>query len=305
LPVDFNERSIAIVGTGLIGGSIGLGLRSRGYSGEIVAFDRPEISARARARGAADTVADSLEAACRDASVVILATPVGDIIGLLPQVARCAAPGAVITDTGSTKTRIFETARHSFSLPTVGGSPRAEASSHDARADVAFVGGHPMAGRESGGIEHAGPDLFAGRRWLLLDETLGGAPSARGRIERLVRSLGAEPILLDAEEHDRRMALVSHLPQLLSSTLAAMLDDPADRDAAALAGPGLADMLRLAHSPYDVWRDILLTNSDEIERALERFQQRLEEVRLQLRTRETQRLFETARRVHDRLPRGS
>lgn len=305
-------RGITIIGTGLIGGSFGLALKVAGFAGEIRGFDTPERLTRALERQAIDRAAADLGDACDGAQIVIIATPVGAILDLLPQVARLVSRDALISDTGSTKLRIVQSAHTVM----------------DARADRGFLGGHPMAGSELTGVEHASADLFSGRRWILTP-SVQPAPRdskvSRGRdraphaargdgwksamspaallFVELLKSIGAQPLFMDAATHDRAMALLSHLPQLLATTLAArvyeqVLEQPNLLEA---AGPGLRDMTRLAGSSYSLWRDILLTNTEAIQEALTRFQQELEHVRENLRTRELETLFEQGALVQSRL----
>ncbi|HZT74053.1 MAG TPA: prephenate dehydrogenase/arogenate dehydrogenase family protein [Terriglobales bacterium] len=286
-----SRAPIAIVGTGLIGGSFGLALRDSGYQGEIRGFDRPEILAAAQRRGAINRRSPSLEAACRGAAVVLLALPIGAILDLLPRIAASLDPGTVVTDTGSTKRRICAAAR-SLSFPP----------------GAVFLGGHPMAGRETGGIENADPRLFAGATWLLAGEPADWLRLRRQarRFITLVARVGAKPLWTGPADHDAALARLSHLPQLVSTALACHLDkvfrDPDRRPLLGAAGPGARDMLRLAASPYSLWRDILLTNSDAIDAALSEMQQILEEMRLALRGREMQRMFAAAAGLALRLP---
>lgn len=273
---------IAILGTGLIGGSLALALRQTGGGGPIIGWDRPEIAARALALGIVDRAAPTVEAACAGAAVIVLALPVGVILDLLPRVAAAAPAGALITDTGSTKRRICAAA--------------AAALAH--RPDAIFLGGHPMAGRARGGLEHAAAGLFASASWLLVGDSEDAPPSARDWAERLARC-GARPLWTTAAIHDAALARLSHLPQLLSTALGLQLSEAfaAHADWAALrgaAGPGLRDMLRLTASPYPLWRDILLTNSDELDAALTQIQQTLDWLRVHLRSRELEAAFAAA-----------
>ncbi len=274
--------SIAILGTGLIGGSLALALRGAGVDAPLVGWDRGEVVARAMERGVVDRAAATPEAACQGAAVIVLALPVGAILDLLPRVVGAAEPGALITDTGSTKRRIMAAA----------------AAALGPRREVEFLGGHPMAGRAQGGLEQADAGLFAGAAWLLTGD--GAAPSAAAAAwaEQLA-GIGARPLWTTAELHDAALARLSHLPQLLSTALgleigAAFAAHPAWDGLLAAAGPGACDMLRLAASPYVLWRDILLTNSDEIDAALAECQQTLDWLRQNLRSRELEAAFAAA-----------
>ena len=285
-------QRIAIFGCGLIGGSFALGLKKNGYGGEILGWDREEILRKAKQRGAIDRGTTVLAEAVAEADLVYLATPVVLILELLPQVGQHARAGALVTDTGSTKARICRLAREA--LPE----------------RISFLGGHPMAGKESSGIENADPDLFVGAKYVVIEEArkkadpspaFGGIGMASVKEEFLgwVRRLGAEPLEMDAETHDWAVGLVSHLPQLLSTALASAVWDETDEDGLplSLAASGFRDMTRLAASSYDIWRDICLTNSDNLGRALDRLAQKLERLRTLLRSKELAEEFEKAQQT--------
>lgn len=227
-----------------MGGSIAAGLSEAGLT--VHGADRRDLSPLV-GRGwlARQVPADAVG----EAGVVVLALPPSGVVGALERLPFRA--GQVVTDTASVKAPVARAARH---LPQ----------------GAAFIGGHPLAGGTGSGFEAARPDLFRGASWALLP----GAAAARRRVEDLVRLLGAEPVEVEAARHDRIVARTSHLPQLLStalaSELAGLLDDPEDRAAlVALLGPGGRDFLRLAASPYPLWRDILASNGANVERALQ------------------------------------
>ncbi len=164
-----------------------------------------------------------------------------------------------------------------------------------------FLGGHPMAGKEISGIAAADAELFRGSKYALMrrpgGEVAGASPDARvAGLVKFIEKLGAEPIWLDAESHDRAAAIVSHLPQLLAVALAGVVRDATDESGlpVTLAGRGLRDALRLAGSPYSVWRDIILTNSDNLDRVLDQMIQGLERVRGDLRARAMEEQFAAA-----------
>ena len=253
--------SIAIIGLGLIGGSIALGVRERWPSIRIAAVDRPAVLAHGLGSGAIDRAAGSLsEIGTPD--LVVLAAPVGENVTLLPQVAARVDSTTIITDVGGTKRDIVRAAR---ALP----------------ASHAFVGGHPIGGAEKGGFGFARPDLFAGRPWIFTPES----PEITGALDRLMqfaRGLRARPTMMDAAAHDRMMAFLSHLPQLTASTLMEVVGGAAMSDGLRLAGRGLVDTTRLASSPAAVWRDICTANADEIGQALDLLIARLSELRADL-----------------------
>lgn len=256
--------TVAVLGTGLIGTSFALALKSAGFRGRIIGVSSPASVRAAVERGAVDEPAE-LAVAVRQADLVYLAQPIQKILDLIPEVARHARPDALVTDAGSTKRRIVECAGRRL-------------------GESQFLGGHPMAGKESRGAAAADADLFRDRPYFLtparpemIDE-----PRIAGFMDWLVRT-GAKPAVLSAGEHDRLVAATSHLPQMISTALASLL--ARQPDAALLAesgGPGLADMTRLALSSHDIWADILATNGDEISRLLEMAEIRLREIRTSL-----------------------
>jgi prephenate dehydrogenase len=252
---------IAIVGLGLIGGSIALAVRERWSSTLITAVDRPSVLAHASSSGAIDRAANSV-AEIGPVDLVILAAPVRQNVELLPQVMACLSEGAVVTDVGGTKRDI---ARAAAALP----------------AATAFIGGHPIGGAERGGFGFARPDLFRGRPWIFTPGT--SSPTAPlDRLYELVRGIGARPATMDAETHDRVMAYVSHLPQLTASALMDVVGSAASNDGLRFAGRGLTDSTRLASSPASVWRDICAANADDIGPALDALIARLTELRADL-----------------------
>jgi len=253
-------ETVVIAGVGLIGGSFGLALKSAGFRGRILGVSSPQTIGKALRRGAIDEGA-SLEEAAPRADWIYLAGPIRAILETLPRLGGLVRPGALVTDAGSTKRRICE----------AGSRLRG----------ALFLGGHPMAGKEKRGVEEADAELFRGRPYLLTParpENLE-TPAAREFVEWLER-IGAEPRVMAPEEHDRVVALSSHLPQMLSTALSAALDGEPGVPGA--AGPGLLDMTRLALSGWDIWRDILETNRDEIVRALGMFEDRIEALKTEL-----------------------
>jgi prephenate dehydrogenase len=207
--------------------------------------------------------------------LIYLAQPIGRILDTLHHVDGFVNPGTLITDAGSTKSAIVTTARKHI------------------RRGV-FLGGHPMAGKEKRGVAEADADLFRGRTYVLTphDPEALQTPAAAEFLDWLKR-IGALPVILNAEEHDRIVAFTSHLAQLASTALAATVAEHAG-DHLAIAGPGLADTTRLALSPFELWRDILATNSSAIELALTAYIIKLEHLRDNLRTREIESEFEIA-----------
>jgi prephenate dehydrogenase len=267
-------ENIVIVGTGLIGASFGLALRKAGFTGTITGVSSPHAIADALAIGAIDRGA-TLEAAIPGAHLVFLSQTIGRILDTIRHLDPLLRPGTLVTDAGSTKCAIVDLARQTLT-------------------NAQFLGGHPMAGKETRGAAAADPDLFQGRTWILTpDDASELRTSAAHEFRMWLHRIGAHLLTLDADEHDRVVSLTSHLAQLASTALAATVSDklgaPPRLDA---AGPGLEDMTRLAMGSYEIWRDILATNNDHIDRALGFYIQKLEHIRENLRTRQLQEEFE-------------
>ncbi|MBZ5660443.1 MAG: prephenate dehydrogenase/arogenate dehydrogenase family protein [Acidobacteriia bacterium] len=282
--MDAPFRRAAILGTGLIGGSFALALRKHSPDTVVIGWDKGHVLRHALERGAIHEGVGELAIAVAGADLIYVALPVGQTIELLPEIARLASPAALVTDASSTKRMVCAVAAESF----------LEGRAH-------FLGGHPMAGKEISGIAAADAELFRGSKYALMrrpgGEAAGGPRDARAAgLVKFIEKLGAEPIWLDAESHDRAAAIVSHLPQLLAVALAGVVRDATDESGlpVTLAGRGLRDALRLAGSPYSVWRDIILTNSDNLDRVLDQMIQALERVRGDLRARAMEEQFAAA-----------
>src|SRR5258708_15480151 len=243
-------RQITIIGTGLIGGSLGLALRKHGFGGKIVGCDRASVLARAKRAGVIHQGIFDPVRACQGSDVVVLATPVGGIIELIERLAPHIASDTLLTDVGSTKSEILVCARKVFGEDT---SRR-------------FLAGHPMAGKENAGVEFADADLFHGAVWFITPLP-GQKLKTRLFAEYLawVKKIGAKPAALDPEQHDQLCAWISHVPQMLSTALAAALVEEYGEKAPLLesGGRALREMTRIAGSPYSMWREIALTNKKQ------------------------------------------
>jgi len=274
-------RQITIVGTGLIGGSLGLALRQAGFAGSIVGCDKRAVLEIAEARGAIDKAETDLERAIVGSDMIVLATPVGCILSQLEAVAPLSSPDTLITDTGSTKQQFVERARMILGD----------------RAAERMLPGHPMAGKEMGGVENADAELFRDAVWLVtpIDPERPYTPHQQQYLE-LLKAIGARLITLDAERHDRLCAWISHLPQMIATALACSLQEEFGDDDAVMqiGGRALREMTRIAGSPYSMWRDIAMTNTENIEEALLRFEQHLAHVRENLRGPGLREMFEAA-----------
>jgi prephenate dehydrogenase len=255
-------QKVGVVGLGLIGGSIALAAREIWPAALVIGVDNKDVLETAMRLHAIDVAADD-PIVLAEADLVILAAPVQQNIELLEMLDENVRQAALITDVGSTKRVMVAAARR---LP-----PR-----------FRFVGGHPLGGAARGGLEHARPDLFAGRPWLLTPGGEGDVGDAVEKLSSFVRALGAEPRLMDVATHDRLLAFLSHLPQLTASALMGVVGEAVGQDGLALSGKGLADTTRLASSPADIWKDIAATNADEIGPALDALIAVLQELRRDL-----------------------
>jgi prephenate dehydrogenase len=276
-------EKVAILGLGLIGGSIALAARQVGPRALVIAVDNKDVLEQAMVKHAVDVAADE-PYVISEAELVILAAPVRQNIDLLAQLDEHVEGHAVITDVGSTKRAIVEAAR---SLPS----------------RLTFIGGHPLAGAARGGFEFARPDLFKGRPWILTPHT-DAAGDAQEKLLAFISGLGGVSRTMGAAEHDEVMAFLSHLPQLAASALMEVVGTGAG-DALAMAGRGLVDTTRLASSPPTIWQDIAATNADHIGAALDALIARLSELRNDLENPETiEGIFDRAAAWRARLMEG-
>ncbi len=255
---------VAIIGLGLIGGSIGLALKEVGEPGwEIVGYvRRAEAASIALSLGAVDRAETNLRKAVKGADLVIIATPVLTIKQILSQIASCLPHGCIVTDTASTKVEVMRWAEEILP-PTVD-----------------FIGGHPMAGKEAYGIQAAEAKLFQGSAYCLTPAKKASS-QAIDRVANLVKKLGASPLFIDAEEHDNLVAGISHLPMLLSAALVSVTTKDSSWDKMSrLAASGYRDLTRLASGNPEVNAHICLTNRqavihwiDEFSKELDRYRQ--------------------------------
>ena len=275
---------IAIIGTGLIGGSLGLAWRRHNSDLTIIGHDRPEVLEKAEERDAITAKAADPARAVENADLVVLATPTRTILRMLEQIAPHLSPGTFVTDVASVKTPVLEQA-------------------HDVLPDeVAFLGGHPMAGSEEQGIDHASPLLFENAAYALCP--LNGDAEALGPYEPVVdciEAVGARPLVIDAASHDRIAATVSHVPQLLAVALvnAAGELDSDDEPVLQLAAGGFRDMTRIASSPFDMWRDILVGNQGAVLDAIGRLMRSFRSIRNRVAMEEWEDLGELFDQAHD------
>lgn len=274
------DSRVCIVGCGLIGGSFALALRRAGFEGRLTAWDEPEAVRYAIERGVVDGREESFESGSRRwPSLVFLAAPIGGIIDFLRLRGGAVPSETIVTDVGSTKSEICRVARTCLS------------------PGACFIGGHPMAGSEHRGVEYSRADLFDRATWALVSDP--SQDQAKFELLRsVIEAIGARPVVVTPDEHDRAVALVSHLPQIISTTLASLLSTPFSEAcsppetlapspltsfepqsielARTMAAGGWRDMTRLAASSFNIWRDIILTNQPNLTRTLDQFITRLQ-----------------------------
>jgi prephenate dehydrogenase len=268
------ERTV-ILGTGLLGTSVGLALRASGYKGTITGWNRSVEGAQtALMLGAIDSIAPDALQAARASQVVLLAVPIYATLDYMEQLSGVLGTEHLVTDVGSTKAQITEAAGRLFNTPE----------------RAAFLPGHPMAGKERGGAALGDAGLFRGAVWLFTDDpswersATGAALVERWR--EWVVAMGSKTIDLDATRHDELVAWVSHLPQFVATALSALLEEEVG-DAPELkdvGGRGLREMTRLGASPFSMWRDIAHTNTEAVQAALLALEERLAYLRENLKT---------------------
>jgi len=253
---DFSFNRISIIGIGLIGGSLGLALKEKKPNFKVVGIDKQEIIEKAIARGAIDEGTVNLEEGIKEADIIIIATPVKTILNILTQINPFVKKGCLVTDTGSTKAKINETANQV--LPQ----------------DIHFIGGHPMAGSEKYGIDSASPHLFQDKTYILTPAHKSNF-RALEKISLLIKMIGAKKLILDPPEHDRIVGGVSHLPQIMAVSLINMVSELVQKENNnnyfKAVGEGFKDMTRIASSPYKIWEDICDTNQENILEMIQEF----------------------------------
>jgi len=279
------SRRILIVGTGLIGASAGLALRANGFDGEIIGTGPTEKTlVTAQEMGAIDAwvAREDADAVAAKSDVILLAGPVMSILDWMQRLSPVVGERQLVTDVGSTKVTIAELAAK---------------LGYNEAGKARFLPGHPMAGKESGGAALAEAGLFENAMWLFTPVAGACVSELEAEWRGWVAKFGARTMDLDAARHDEMCAWVSHLPQMLSTALAALLEETFGRDAtgreevAAIGGRALRETTRLGASPYSMWRDIALTNTGPIAQTLHALEQRLAHLRENLRTPELKEEF--------------
>jgi prephenate dehydrogenase len=277
-------KQVTIIGTGLIGGSLGLALKKRRLAGRIIGCDRAPVLERAQKCGAIDAGTVNAADAVRSSDLVVLATPVIPILDLIGRLGATLPAKTLVTDVGSTKAEVVRHAAKSFGR----------------HAGQRFLAGHPMAGKESAGVEFADADLFEDAAWFFTPLPGQNIHAGQcGEFIHCVEKIGAKTAVVDPAEHDRACAWISHLPQMLSTALAASLVDEFGPGAPVLdiGGRALREMTRISGSPYSMWRDIAITNRKNLSDALQKLEQRLAHIRENLDSRELAAEFERAHQL--------
>ena len=255
-------QTVAIVGVGLLGGSVGLAMKTRGVAARVLGIDRrADVLQNALSLGAIDLAVDNLEGA-KEADLIVLGTPVGVIPELLGELKSIVKPNAILTDLGSVKSRIVEAGERIFG--------------------DRFLGGHPMAGSEESGILAARADLFEGAAWVFCrtDPTDFEKDIVAGKLSKFAEALGAKPVCKPAGLHDHLVALISHLPHVISYAYSEMIDlDESAIEAKEIAAGSYRDLTRTAKSDRTLWNGIFLENRTELLIAITEMQLRLEELK--------------------------
>lgn len=279
---------IAILGTGLIGASAGLALRSHGFAGQIAGWDPdPEELAIAVERGAIHFASTDPVAEAKSSDLILLCGPVFTILDWLNKLPPALKPGQLVTDVGSVKHAVLQQAHDRYNLAHTAG----------------FLPGHPMAGKEVGGAANADGNLFSGAAWLFTETDESRKMNAASRAvadewRAWVEKFGSRVLDLEPQRHDELCAWVSHLPQFVSTALSALLQDElaAKDELLPIGGRALREMTRLGSSPYSMWRDVAHTNTEAIAASLLALEQRLTHLRENLKTPELRKEFERANR---------
>lgn len=277
-------KNVGVIGLGLIGGSLALALKKHDKEIRIAGFDFPDVLDKATERNAIDVRCTSLTEVVDSADLVILAVPIGKILYFLSEIAPLLKPGTIVTDVGSVKQSVM---KHALEvLP----------------ASITFIGGHPMAGSEKSGMHHADPYLFENATYALCPPDHTSSRTYEDQFENLISligTLGARIIVLDAAKHDQIAAAVSHLPQLLATTLMTYVGSIHDQDNTYLnlAAGGFRDMTRIASSKFATWRDIFTANEDQINDVLDGFNAEFQKVRAFFKSSQVEELQDSFRKA--------
>ncbi len=283
--------NITIIGLGVVGGSLGYAVKEFYPGAVITGLDRKKVISDALRKGVIDFGAGNVASAVHDADIIFLCTPVNQILDMIPDVAAFCRHTAIVTDVGSTKGEIVRKAKKHF------------------RSKAIFVGGHPMAGSEGKGIEHADALLFQNATYVLCADRKN-----HKRIKPLtdlLTAVGARILFLSAPDHDKIASAISHLPQLIAVGMMSMIGkkNKSHHGYLQLAAGGFRDITRIASSPYGMWNDILATNASEIQNAVSHFTQVLSRFKKQLNSstgrKKISDAFSRAKSLRDAIPKNT
>ena len=277
----FNQ--LGVIGCGLMGGSFALALKRAGLVRRVIGYSKsPSTTEKAKKLGIIDTAAESALLAVSGSDLVLIAVPVAAIEATLKAIRHLVEPGMLVMDVGSTKRDVVDAARRVLKERV-----------------ASFVPAHPIAGKEASGIEHADAALYTGRQVILtpLPQT---TPELVQKATDVWAALGSQVLRMTPENHDAAFAAVSHLPHLLAfAYFNSVASHPSGRDFLSLAGPGFRDFTRIAASDVDVWRDILMSNREEVLKTIVRFQQALDAMERAMKTGNVGALEEMIRSASD------
>lgn len=283
-------KEITIIGMGLIGGSIALAIKNSHYKGKIIGYDlSSEALKEGKNKGAIDVSTKNIQEAVKTADLIILATPVGYYDEILREIAPILRKNTIVTDVGSVKGYVIDMVERHL--------PR----------DVEFVGGHPMAGSEKGGIKAATPFLFENAYYFLTPRKNTSQRTIE-KISSLVKSIGAYPVVIDSKEHDKIVAQISHIPHLSAVLLANMLEKRESISYIPFVGGGFRDSTRIASGNPNMWKDIFFLNKKEIVNGIETLEEMLREFKEKLIGEESEKILkslENAKKIRDTVPHSS
>lgn len=283
-----NREKICIVGLGLMGGSLALGLRNKGFKGRIIGYDKNiEYMEEAKLLGAIDNTPLALEEAIEDADIIILAVPLLHYSDIFEAINKNSKEGAIITDIGSVKKYPDDIARGKI------------------RKTMHFIGGHPMTGSEKSGFNASSPFLYENAYYFLTPGE-GIQAWAIEKIKSMVEFLGSYPVIIPPKEHDRIVSRISHLPHLVAMTLVNLIEEEGNLDYLTFIGGGFRDTTRIASGNTKMWKDICTTNKEEIIASIDSFQTLLEKFKTSLKNREDfniEKSLEMGKSIRDELPR--
>ncbi|MCX8053011.1 MAG: prephenate dehydrogenase [Armatimonadetes bacterium] len=283
--------TVAVVGVGLIGGSLGMAAKKNSLASRVIGIGRSEQKLmRAKILGAIDDYSLDFATGASEADLVIICTPVRMVVPTLERMVEGLKQGSVVTDVGSTKLEIVEQA--TALVPS----------------GITFVGGHPMAGSEESGVEAAFPDMFLGATYVLTPTDNTDLEALR-KMTEFVEGVGARVEVMSPEEHDAAVAVISHLPHAISAALLHLAAQPSTSSegrhgrtskALRLAAGSFRDLTRISDSPPEIWRDICITNAEPIRNAIDEFENHLESIKSALSSGDAEavmRFFEEAREI--------